>query len=303
MSDHSLCFGWAGIGLGWLTLHRANDDGEDLKQACAAGDRVAGASPGLTEFLYGGAGEGIFLLRLWERTKEPRFRDAALARVDWLDRVKTESETGVHWPPKLGGSGRVSLGFGHGLAGIGYFLALAHQLTNAPPCRSLVEALARTLMQSAVSDRGGLNWPRVLGDDSRPLRCQWCHGAPGVGLFFVRAYKALGDPAYLATAKAAAEATYRYGDVRQNPCQCHGLSGNAELFIELHRMTGDELWLHRAHEFAELALAYRSTTIDGERWQADEPGYYSPDFLCGAAGAGHFFLRLLAPREVGMALL
>ena len=103
-------------------------------------------------------------------------------------------------------------------------------------------------------------------------------------------------------AQLAGKATYAYRDIRNNPSQCHGLSGNAELFIELYIITGDDAWLQWSYEFAVLASSYCKKTAQGDIWQADEPGYYSPDFLCGAAGTGHFFLRLLDPDKIEMPL-
>jgi hypothetical protein len=165
--------------------------------------------------------------------------------------------------------------------------------------------VAATLARAAVPDRGGLNWGHLL--DSSPGRraaeCQWCHGSPGIGLFYATAYAVLGDAAHLDTALAAGETTFAYGDVRQNPSQCHGLAGNGELFVELYRLTGDGRWLRRAGDFAARALAYRRETAAGDVWQGDDPLYVSPDFLCGAAGVGHYFLRLLDPRGIGMPLL
>jgi Lanthionine synthetase C-like protein len=91
--------------------------------------------------------------------------------------------------------------------------------------------------------------------------------------------------------------------VRRNPGQCHGLAGSADLFLELHRLTGAPVWRQRAGAFARRALAYRATTADGEAWPTDDAGAptrYSPDFMRGAAGVGHFFLRVLAPDRVRM---
>ena len=42
---------------------------------------------------------------------------------------------------------------------------------------------------------------------------------------------------------------------------------------------------------------------DGESWLTDEPGLYSPDFMWGAAGVGHLFLRVVAPDRFAMPLL
>jgi len=152
-----------------------------------------------------------------------------------------------------------------------------------------------------VPDRGGLNWPYVV-DSTDAGKIQWCHGSPGVGLFYTAAYELLQDPAHLATARAAGDCVFAGGDIRGNPSQCHGLSGNAELFLELYRITGDALWLDRAHDFARRMLRYRTASPEGEAWQADEPGFHSPDFMCGAAGTGHFFLRLMSGGRVPLPL-
>jgi hypothetical protein len=101
---------------------------------------------------------------------------------------------------------------------------------------------------------------------------------------------------------AAGETTYAYGDVRANPSQCHGLAGNAELFLELWRITGEPVWLDRAHDFARQILAYRIDGPPTDLWPADEPGYAAPNFSTGSAGVGHFFLRLLDPQRVPIAI-
>ena len=163
----------------------------------------------------------------------------------------------------------------------------------------LHEASLAALTRLAVPDRGGLNWPGQIGAEGT-LGCQWCWGAPGIGLVYAKAYETLGDETYLGVAKAAGETTFAYGDVRQNPSQCHGLAGNAELFVELYRLTRDTLWLDRAQDFGRRCMVYRSVGPEGETWQADEAGFSSPDFMCGAAGTGHFFLRLLAPDVIRM---
>jgi hypothetical protein len=164
------------------------------------------------------------------------------------------------------------------------------------------------LRQQAVADRGGLNWPDTLDGLRRgeELRCQWCYGASGVGQLFVTMHEALGSSpgtGYLATAQAAGECTFNYGDVRRNPVQCHGLAGSAELFLELYRATREPRWLHRAYDFARRMMAYRTATPEGDLWQADDPGVSSPDFLYGAAGTGHCFLRLLAPLSLTRPML
>jgi lantibiotic modifying enzyme len=301
--DESLCVGRTGVGMAWLRYALVTGDREALKRASEFGDRLLTPDPGpVTDFLMGAAGNGVFLLRLHEASRQDRHLSGAIKHGEWLQAVSLQDESGCRWPMRVGAArSGTYLGFAHGIAGIGYFLTLLYEATRDARWADLVRGIAETLSKQARPDGGGLNWPPLMGQEEMN-RCQWCHGSPGVGLFYARACEILKDPSCLKTAEAAGEATFRHGDIRHNPSQCHGLSGNAELFIELYRITRNALWLDRAHDFAKLALAYRKTGPEGDTWQADDPGYESPDFMCGASGAGHFFLRLGAPDRVRMPL-
>ena len=301
----SLLGGRAGVGLAWLWLANATGDRNALAQAAGIAQHLLARDPGPVTGLYSGAaGEGIFLVRLAAASRDERHLAGAARRGAWLAEValRNESGAGVHWPYQTDDEPWYGLGFGPGVAGIGCFLLALHESTREVRWADLTREAAQTLTAQAKPDHGGLNWPQTIGE-AELLRCQLCDGSPGVGLFFARAYEALGEPRYLETARAAAEATYAYGDVRRNPSQCHGLAGNAELFVELYRLTREPVWLDRAHDFATRALAYRARTPEGDVWQADDPGYTSPEYLYGAAGTGHFFLRLCKPDEIRMPLL
>ena len=289
-----LCDGWTGIGMAWLHAYTAINESSLLTEAYTAADRLIQMDAGpATEFLIGAAGEGIFLIRLWEATRKDAYLEGALKQAQWLESVAKRNEFGVHWPLIVNDATHEPfLGFVHGPAGIGHFFLLLYEATGEPRWSDLCRKIADMLLKRAVPDRGGLNWPQFV-HESEATRCQWCHGSPGVGLFFTKAYAVLEEEAYLETAKAAGETTYAYGDVRANPSQCHGLAGNAELFIELAKITGDKTWSERAFEFAQKAFSYEKRVPEGPIWLASESRYGSPDFLTGAAGVGHFFLRLL----------
>jgi lantibiotic modifying enzyme len=274
-----------------------------LGRAADVAERTISTEPGpVTDFLGGAAGEGIFLIRLWEATRDARHLSGATRRAEWLREHVVRDDAGAYWPMLVGAERPARmLGFAHGAAGIAYFLLLLYEATREARWAELSREVAETFSKHAKPDRGGLNWPPVFGMSETPA-CQWCHGSPGIGLLFAKAYEVLGDEEYLETAKAAGETTFAYGDVRHNPSQCHGLAGNAELFVELYRLTHEAVWLERAHDFARRCLAYRTAAPEGDNWQADEPGFSSPDFMCGASGTGHFFLRLLAPDDVRLPL-
>jgi class IV lanthipeptide synthase len=211
--------------------------------------------------------------------------------------VAIRDERGLYWPWEAGNTKHsqwYGLSFIPGAAGIAHFLLSLYQETKEARWADVAREAGETLRRQAVPDHGGLNWPDTLDGLSRgeALQVQWCSGAPGVGIFFAKAFEAFGDPKDLETAEAAGECTFQYGDVRRNACQCHGLAGNGELLIDLYHATCKQLWLDRAHDFARRVFAYRRVTPAGDEWQADDAGFYSPEFMLGAAGTGHFFLRL-----------
>jgi lantibiotic modifying enzyme len=304
--DASLAFGHTGIGLAWLRLALATEDPALLAPAAAVAAGVLAAAPGpQTSLLFGAAGAGWFLLRLWAAAGDDRYLAGAVASGEWLARVAVRDRAGCRWPGTVGGPRPPGLGFGIGTAGTGSFLLELFRATGAARWAALAREVAAALTGQAQRDGAGLSWPAVFGggrheppEAPAARRWQWCTGAPGIGLFYARAAEVLGAGALSETAEAAGESTWARGDVWRDPSQCHGLAGTAELFLELHRLTGKPVWRERAGAFARRALASRTTTAEGDVWPADAPGLSSPDLMCGAAGVGHFFLRVLAPERV-----
>ena len=221
---------------------------------------------------------------------------------DHIVQTVTRDAHGTRWAWLREEQIRYSAGFVHGASGIAYALAELWRVTGDGALKELVYDVQAWIEAAALENEQGICWNRWPGDPHRP-RVQWCHGAPGIGLFAARAAEIFNDDGLRRFAERCAHATLAAGDIRNNPSQCHGLAGNAELFIELARVAGDASWLAHARAFGDQALAYREKH-DGEvRWLGDEPGNYSPDFMLGSSGLGHFFLRLVRPEEVQMPLM
>lgn len=301
-ADAGLYFGMSGHGQMCLHLYEATGRERWLRDAQARARAVSRASWPDAHVLSGSAGSVIFLLRLHQATRDQGALDAAVRAGSHIAETVERDSEGARWDWLREDQVRFSAGFVHGASGIAYALAELWRLTGKDVLQDLVFQAWQWIEAVALEDDRGICWNRWPGDLHRP-RVQWCHGAPGIGLFAARAAEIFEDHDLRRFAERCAQATLAAGDVRNNPSQCHGLAGNAELFIELARVTGDDSWLAHARAFGDQALSYREEH-DGEvRWMGDEPGNYSPDFMLGSAGLGHFFLRLARPAEVQMPLM
>jgi lantibiotic modifying enzyme len=300
--DGIMCAGFTSgkTGVALAALHLSLALGEyKVPSYCLENARVIlNEPPGpVTDLLGGEASNGLYLLKLWARTQDAAHLSGAERCAGWIESRINRDELGTHClvDPDHGLGGfpaRIFLGAAHGISGVAHFLACLAEATRSERWAVLARELFDTVVRHAQPIHGGLNWSPCI-DNPGLSRCQWSHGAPGIGLTLLTAHRVLGDPRYLECAVAAAEATYHYGDFRQNYTQCTGLAGGGELLLEVFRATGAAMWKQRASEFAMQCLRYRETTPDGDVWPTDTPGLYSADFDYGASGAGHFLLRVL----------
>ena len=299
--ERGLLTGRTGAAMAWLRLAAAT--GESVSEHCAHNaEIIMREDPGpFTDLMGGAASNGLYLLRLHQAMDDSLYLDGAKRCAQWLcDQLVTDEDGSSCLCRPDGEFGdRPFFGVAHGISGVAHFLTLLHEATGEAEWAEASRAILLTLERHAVEDHGGLNWAPMLGD-TELSRCQWSHGAPGIGIVFLKAAEVFQEPRYEEVAVKAGEATYAYGDFRSNITQCIGLSGCGELFLELYRDAQDELWLQRAQEFADLAMTYRVALPEGDAWPTDEPGLYSADFIYGASGLGHYFLRVIEPSAVSM---
>jgi hypothetical protein len=147
------------------------------------------------------------------------------------------------WTQELYGRTDRYVGPGHGFAGC------VHALRGHLSDDELRERALPVLEGFALRDGELVNWVPVEGwAEGRPLRVQWCHGAPGMVI-------TVGDLMPLDLALGGGELTWHAGPLAKGPGLCHGTAGNGYAFLRLFALTGDELWLDRARRFAVHALA------------------------------------------------
>ncbi|MER7010249.1 class IV lanthionine synthetase LanL [Saccharopolyspora sp. NPDC000359] len=261
------------------------------------------ASPDL---MNGTAGRLRCHLLLWRATGAAEHLDHAVTAGDRL--LETSSDAGdreLCWviPPGYKDmSGTAPLGYGHGAAGIADSLLDLFEETRDDRYLHTAEAAGRWVAKHAIpalNDGSGLAWPMCAGGD--PMPPYWCHGAAGIGQFFLHADALDVLPESHAVWTAAARATAR-GARWAGPTQCHGLSGSIEFLLDAHRATGGTSYLAEADSLGQLLMAFRSDDGGTLRWPSDWPWVHGPDYMLGYSGVALALLRLAEPEALSPVL-
>jgi serine/threonine protein kinase len=297
-----LYVGEAGIGAALLRAAQVLGDGELLAAATAKGRLVAALPHRSPDLFNGTAGRLRFHLFLWDETGREEHRRAAIAAGEFLlAAAETPSPGERCWriPDGYdGASGQALLGYAHGAAGIADALLDLYEVTGdervADAARGAGRWLAR-LAQPALDDDSGLDWPSVEG--GRRLGATWCHGATGVGRFFLHAATARLLPEAAEVAARAARTVAR-GARWAGPTQCHGLAGNIEFLLDMARSTGNRVWLREASTLARLLEAFAAEKDGTLVFPSESPRVYTPDYMVGYAGIAIALLRLARPETV-----
>lgn len=296
-----LYVGEAGVGAALLLAGQTLADPALLAAAAARGRLIATLPQVALDVMHGTAGRLLFHLLLWEATGDQEHLDAAQACGAHLLHAAQERLPG-EWcwssPPAFQtyfGS-RAYVGYAHGAAGIADTLLDLFEATGEERLVPLLQGVTRWLVRQALpvlSAQRGLGWPS-LEDQKLPALPLWCHGAVGVGRFFLHASRHAWLPGTLAVARKAAEATITLGRA-EGSTLCHGLAGGVEFLLDMYLATGERRYLLEAQTSGRLLAAFATVQHDLLFLPSDQMGVFSPDYQIGYAGAAISFLRLSVP--------
>jgi Lanthionine synthetase C-like protein/Protein kinase domain len=177
-----LYFGICGPGLLFLRLHALTGEARWLDRAIAVGEKAARMPAHSPDIMTGRAGTGLFHLALWKACGQRPSLDRAFSEARVLLQTRSaERSTWVIPPGHESLSGNAYLGFAHGSAGIGYFLAecgLAREDGEiSQACSTLADWFVE-IGRPCLGDGSGLTWGLMADDAPGPVN--WCHGAPGI---------------------------------------------------------------------------------------------------------------------------
>ncbi len=255
-----LYVGEAGVGAALLRAGQVLNDNTLIMTSAECGRQIA-SLPYISPDLYNGtAGRLRFHLLLWDETGEREHLRAAIACGKHLLTVADERGKGeISWKIPAGYeslSGYTYLGYAHGTSGIADALLDLFECTGDEQFLPVIRGAARWLVHQAIPalhDESGLNWPRTEGGP--PTAPFWCHGATGIGRFFLHA--ALCDILPEARDIAARAARTTACCTRwANPTQCHGLAGNIEFLLDMFQATRDLTYLADARSLGKLLTTF-----------------------------------------------
>ncbi len=324
--DCGLYTGRTGVALAAVTGSRALRDGTllergaELAAAVAAAARAPAATAEL-DLIGGLAGTALGLVELSSALDDDELLGTAAVLGERLLAVRRPTSTGWTWTPP-GDSQPLLCGLGHGASGLAFALL---ELERALGDARFGEAAAGALRYERAwfsRERGNwpdlrqLDWSLLEAGGEPPYLVYWCHGAAGIGLVRLHAFRRSGDETLLAEAGAAidtATSTILRAVGSPQPTEpvgpdlslCHGVGSVAELHVTAAEVTGDAEHLAHARRLVQLALARREAAAPrgaggGLRLPAELPcgvpgGGETPGLMLGLAGIGATLLRLCDP--------
>lgn len=230
---------------------------------------------------------------------------------------------GIYWD-RSGKNIAGLCGFSHGAAGIGFVLLELGRFFQNPAIVWLASQAFEYETCRFDAERG--EWPdfrKGLYADEGQCRqfrqgneaffkepsfmTAWCHGAAGIGLSRLEAYKATGTSRYLDQLQRALQAVKRCLDIENGKADeethftlCHGSCGLMSLFLAASQELDHPPWMAQARSLGIRVLhhwksggAFRVGYRLNSETVLEDPGLF-----VGHAGVGYFLLRLAAPNTV-----
>jgi type 2 lantibiotic biosynthesis protein LanM len=240
------------------------------------------------DVMGGSAGAILALLRLYRDTRSAAVLDRAIRCGEHLTAQSRLGPEGCRsWVGQGSGSHGLN-GMSHGAAGFAYALASLAAATGRDDfARAASECIA---FENSSYDGKRKNWPDLRGVTGPLWPCQWCHGAPGIGLARIATARRGGlDSELLGTDIRNAVEGADEGWPAGVDTLCCGTLGSIEFFCE----AGKELGRSDLTEAASRRLAAileRAQTTGDYRWNNGR-WRFNVGLFRGLAGVGYTVLR------------
>jgi lantibiotic modifying enzyme len=150
-------------------------------------------------------------------------------------------------------------------------------------CWNAAKSAARWISGASLPDAGGLVWP-ADPRDCESVDTSLYAGSPGPVLFLLEAYRYTGDPRYLATAKAGADALITAVNAEKGYGLYTGVTGVGFVLGQVFRITHEQRYRDGALRAVKLLQDGARRADGGAEWSD------STDIISGGSGIGLFLL-------------
>jgi type 2 lantibiotic biosynthesis protein LanM len=272
-------------------------DVELLADATAAAEMINEdllAADDHLDLLGGTAGAILSLLSLYDMTGSRDLLARAVLCGEYLlmqPRIKNGEQRS--WVAE--GSGEKPLnGMSHGASG--FALALGALVAATGREEFACAAWECMAYENASYDHAHSNWPDFRTEREGALPCQWCHGAPGIGLSRIRikTLRVFQDSALNSDIYKAVRGVQKSTTTRPWDNLCCGSMGIIEFLYETGRVLGSKRNTKNA-ERRLLEVIALSKTTGSYRWSAGHTGVNLGLFR-GLSGVGYTLLRRVDAR-------
>jgi Lanthionine synthetase C-like protein/HopA1 effector protein family len=258
------------------------------------------------DLLTGSAGLVTSLLLQSKLLDEPGLvKEASAVGERLIEAAEVRNEIpGCSWPSNTKQKHPNLTGLSHGASGVALALLQLYGATGRTEFRDC--AHQGILYERALFDVKYQNWPDLrsarrtanLTSSQYRFLYYWCHGAPGIGVSRVAAWRYSKRRDYLDEARIAFRSTYAwtsraFADSRTTGCLCHGLAGNALVLLHAEDVSTTEdssAYRHLANAIGSqiACTVLNGKPVFGEGMQDVD----NPSLMLGFAGLGHYLLQL-----------
>jgi lantibiotic modifying enzyme len=291
--------GSAGVVLFLLELAGVTGDKSFREEALYGADALIADLPEKLDAAQGGAGLytgaagiGFVLHRVFQATKDEKYRKAAVRCRDLIHAAARPAGKGVEW-------GKVT-DIISGASGSGLYLLDYAREMNDPASRDLAARAGLHLIELGIPAGDGLKWRMDL--EFQRLMPNFSHGTAGVSYFLATLHRETGRQEFLDAALAGARYLQSIAVTTGDTCLifhdepdnktlyylgwCHGPVGTSRLWIRLDQIQPKAGWLAWAKKGAK---AIQESGVPEQQ----APGFWNNlGQCCGSAGVANFFLDL-----------
>lgn len=249
------------------------------------------------DVMAGAAGAILGLLALYEACQDDFvLRQATACGYHLISKQDTGTSGSKAWktigdiPPS---------GFSHGAAGIAYALLRLYKVTrNQAFLNAALDGIEyeRKVFATEVG-----NWPDFSnGKDSPSFPCQWCHGAPGIGLARLGGLDILDDDEIRDEIAVALNTTESF-PIGAMDHLCCGNFGRLEMLFTAGHCLGRGELISLA-QYRAIQLLRRAEETHHFFWPSGIDAQ-NPGFFTGISGVGYQLLRMAHPGVLPSVLL